>query len=88
MPAAVSTLISTATSFQVTLTDLDTAGASLTLVGATTNAAVLANAGILIAPVSSTATSRTFAVTLTPVAGGAAGSRRPRPRRPATPRPR
>ena len=69
VPAAVSTVVSTATSFQVTVTDVDTAGAALGLTGTTTNAAVLANSGILIAPVSSTASSRTFSVTLTPVAG-------------------
>ena len=68
-PTAVSTLVSTPTAFQVTVTDIDTAGAALTLMGTTTNAAVLANAGILVAPVSSTATSRTFSVTLTPVTG-------------------
>jgi hypothetical protein len=68
-PASVSTLVSTPTAFQVTVTDLETAGASLTLAGTTTNAAVLANTGIAIAPLSSTATSRTFSVTLTPVAG-------------------
>ena len=73
VPAAVSTLIATSTSFPVTVHDLDSAWASLTLAGASTNTAVLANAGIAIVPVSSTATSRTFAVTLTP-AGGATGS--------------
>ena len=57
-PSAVSTLVSTATTFPITLTDVDTAGAILTLVGVTTNAAVLANAGILIAPLSSTASTR------------------------------
>ncbi|MGE0361078.1 MAG: reprolysin-like metallopeptidase [Vicinamibacterales bacterium] len=71
VPTAVSTVVSTATSFPVTVTDIDTAGASLALAGTTTNAAVLANAGITVAPVSSTATSRTFTVTLTPVAGAA-----------------
>jgi hypothetical protein len=69
VPTAVSTLVSTATSFPVTVTDIDTAGASLMLTGTTLNVAVLANTGILVAPVSSTTTSRTFTVTLTPVAG-------------------
>ncbi len=74
-PVAISTLVSTPTTFAVTLTDVDTAGAMLTLSGATTNATLLANAGILIAPVSSTAATATFNVTLTPVAGAAgAGS--------------
>jgi hypothetical protein len=69
VPASVSTLVSTTTSFQVTVSDVETAGASLTLSGTTTNGAVLADAGIAISPVSSTATSRTFSVTLTPVTG-------------------
>ena len=68
-PAAVSTLVSTATTFPITLIDVDSAGAILTLAGASTNAAVLANAGILIAPLSSTVSSASFSVTLTPVAG-------------------
>jgi hypothetical protein len=69
VPVSVSTLVSTPAAFQVTVSDPDTAGVSLTLAGVTTNAAVLANAGIAIAPLSSTAATRTFAVTLTPVAG-------------------
>ncbi len=72
-PIAVSTLVGTPTSFAVTVTDPDHAGASLALTGTTTNAALVANAGIAVAPTGSTATSRTFAVTLTP-APGAAGT--------------
>jgi len=68
-PLTISTLVSTAASFQVTVVDSDTPGSSLTLAGATTNAAVLASGGIAIAPVAAAATSRTFAVTLTPVTG-------------------
>ena len=71
VPASVSTMMSTPTSFQVTVSDVETAGASLALSGTTTNAAVLSNAGIVISPLSSTATSRTFSVALTPVAGTA-----------------
>ena len=75
VPAVVSTLVSSAATFAVTVTDPDTPGASLTLSGTTTNASLLAPGGIAVAPMSSTATSRTFSVTLTPVAGatGAGG---------------
>lgn len=69
VPLTVSTVVSTPVSFQVTVIDPDSAGATLTLAGVTTNAAVLANAGIAVAAIGSTATSRTFNVTLTPVAG-------------------
>lgn len=69
VPLAISTVTSTPTSFAVTVTDLDTDGASLTVNGSSSNTAVLAPGGIAVAPVSSTATSRTFDVTVTPVAG-------------------
>ncbi len=69
VPTTVSMAVSTPVSFEVTLSDPDSAGTLLTLAGITTNAAVLANAGIAVAAVGSTATSRTFSVTLTPVAG-------------------
>ena len=74
-PSAVSTLVSNATAFQITLTDVDSPGAILSLTGATTNAAVLTNAGIQIAPLSSTASTASFSVTLNPVPGatGTAG---------------
>ncbi|HUU32541.1 MAG TPA: zinc-dependent metalloprotease family protein [Vicinamibacterales bacterium] len=72
-PTGVSTLVDIPVSFAVTVTDADTAGASLTLTGTTTNAAALTNGGIAVVPTSSTATSRTFTVTLTPV-GGAVGA--------------
>lgn len=68
-PTAISTVVSTPTTFPVTITDIDTPGASLTLTGTSSNVAVLAIAGIAIAPTSSTATSRTFDVTVTPVTG-------------------
>ena len=51
------------------VTDPDGSGQSLTLTGTTTNASLMANGGIAIAPTSSTATSRTFSVTLTPAPG-------------------
>ncbi len=73
VPVSVSTLVGSATSFPVTVTDPDTAGASLTLAGATTNASLLPNGGIAVVPVSASASSRTFTVTLTP-APGASGS--------------
>lgn len=68
-PLAISTVVSTPTTFPVTITDIDTAGAILTLTATSSNVAVLANAGISIAPTASTVTSRTFDVTVTPVAG-------------------
>lgn len=71
VPTMVSTVVSTPVSFEVTLSDPDSAGPALTLAGVTTNAAVLANAGIAVAAIGSTATSRTFNVTLTPQAGSA-----------------
>lgn len=75
VPTMVSTVVATPVSFEVTLSDPDSAGPTLTLAGVTTNAAVLANAGIAIAAIGSTAASRTFSVTLTPMAGatGAGG---------------
>lgn len=69
VPAAISTVVSTPTTFPVTVTDVDTTGATLTLSATSTNVAVLANAGITITPTGSTATSRTFDVTVTPVTG-------------------
>ena len=69
VPVSVSTLVNTATSFPVTVTDPDTAGSSLTLTGVTTNATLLPNGGFAAVPSSSTATSRTFMVTLTPATG-------------------
>ena len=75
VPAVVSTLVSSAATFAVTVNDPDTLGASLTLSGTTTNPSLLAAGGIAVVPISSTATSRKFSVTLTPVAGatGAGG---------------
>ncbi len=69
VPVAVSTLVGTATSFPVTVTDADGAGGSLTLMGATTNASLLPHSGVVVAPAAVTATSRTFMVTLTPAPG-------------------
>ncbi len=73
VPMSVSTLVGTATSFPVTVTDPDTAGATLSLSGVTTNPSLLANSGIAVVPASSTPSSRTFTVTLTP-APGASGT--------------
>ena len=73
VPMSVSTLVGTAASFPVTVTDPDTAGATLSLSGITINPSLLANTGIAVVPASSTATSRTFTVTLTP-APGASGT--------------
>lgn len=69
VPSAISTIVDTATSFPVTVTDIDTPGASLTLTATTTATALLANTGLTVAPVSSTATSRTFTVTVLPKPG-------------------
>ena len=51
VPVSVSTLVNTAASFPVTVTDPDTAGATLTLTGVTTNATLLPNGGIAVVPV-------------------------------------
>ncbi len=69
VPTAVSTLVNTATSFPVTVTDTDGTGGNLTLAGATTDALLLPQAGIAVVPTAATATSRTFMVTLAPAAG-------------------
>ncbi len=69
VPSAISTVVDTPTSFPVTVNDVDTPGATLTLTATTTSPTLLANAGLVVAPVSSTATSRTFNVTVTPRTG-------------------
>jgi filamentous hemagglutinin family protein len=69
VPLLVSTTTDVATSFTVTVTDIDSLSGSLALTGATTNAVLLQPAGILVTSQSSTATSRTFLVTLTPAPG-------------------
>ncbi len=69
VPSAISTIADTATSFPVTVNDVDTPGADLTLTATTTAAALVANTGLVVTPVSSTATSRTFTVTVTPRPG-------------------
>ena len=69
LPPLVSTLIGVATSFTVTVHDIDTPPGSLSLSGVTTNAVLLQAGGILVTSPSSTATSRTFLVTLTPAPG-------------------
>ena len=71
----VSTTTGVPTSFPVTVFDPDTSSGSLSLTGDSWNQTLLPNSGIAIAAQSSTATSRTFMVTLTPAAGqtGAGG---------------
>lgn len=69
VPTAVSTVVGVSTSFPVTITDPDTASGQLSLAVTTTNPALLANAGIVVTPTASTSTSRTFDVSLTPLAG-------------------
>ena len=69
VPSTISTVIDTATTFQVTVNDPDTTGSTLTLTATTTTAALIANSGLTVTPVSSTATSRTFSVTVLPKTG-------------------
>ncbi len=69
VPVLVSTTTGVATSFTVTVNDIDSPAGSLALSGATTNAVLLQPGGILATSQSSTATSRTFLVTLTPAPG-------------------
>ena len=71
VPAAISTTIATPTSFPVTVNDIDTAGNTLTLTGSSTNTTLLNVGGIGIVAGSATASSRTFTVTVTPLAGAA-----------------
>jgi hypothetical protein len=70
---ALAPLVSTTTgvpvAFNVTVTDPDTAGASLTFTLTSANAMLLPANGIGIMPTATTDTSRTFQVTLTPTAG-------------------
>ena len=71
----VSTTTSVPTSFSVTVIDPDTSSGSLSLTADSWNQTLLPNSGIVVAASSSTPTSRTFMVTLTPAAGqtGAGG---------------
>ncbi len=69
IPSAISTVIDTPTTFQVTVTDPDTTGSTLRLTASTTSSALIANTGLTVTPLSSTATSRTFSVTVLPRAG-------------------
>jgi Metallo-peptidase family M12B Reprolysin-like/Bacterial Ig domain len=71
----VSTTIGVPISFPVTVSDPDSPSGSLSLMGDSWNQALLPNGGIAVAAVSSSATSRTFIVTLAPAAGqtGAGG---------------
>lgn len=75
VPSAISTVVNTPTSFPVTLTDIDTPGSSLSLAATTTAAGLVSNGGLVVVPLSSTTTSRTFTVTVTPNTGatGAGG---------------
>ena len=71
----VSTTTGVPTSFPVTVFDPDTSSGSLSLTADSWNQTLLPIGGIAVAALSSTATSRTFMVTLTPAAGrtGAGG---------------
>ena len=71
----VSTTTGVPTSFAVTVSDPDTSSGSLALTGDSWNQVLLPNGSIAVAAQSSTASSRTFMVTLTPAAGqtGAGG---------------
>jgi Metallo-peptidase family M12B Reprolysin-like/Bacterial Ig domain len=65
----VSTTRDVPASFAVTLTDPDTAGSGLTLSATTSNPVLLPQSGMAIAATGSTASTRTFQVTLTPGPG-------------------
>jgi hypothetical protein len=69
VPPLVSTTIGQPAAVSVTITDPDSNGSALTLAVSSSNGALLPSSGILVVPVSSTATSRTFQVTLNPAAG-------------------
>jgi len=69
VPTLVSTITDVPTSFTVTVSDIDTPVGSLMVSGATTDPAVLPSGGILVTQQSSTTTTRTFQVTLSPTAG-------------------
>jgi Metallo-peptidase family M12/Bacterial Ig domain len=69
VPSAISTVVDTPTTFQVTVNDPDTTGSTLTLTATTTATAIIANTGLTVTPLGSTATSRTFSVTVLPKAG-------------------
>lgn len=75
VPPLVSTTVGAATSFAVTIADIDTPPGSLMVSAVTTNATILPPGGILVTQQSSTTTTRTFLVTLTPAQGqtGAGG---------------
>lgn len=66
LPPLVSTTMGGEATFTATVSDVDSAGASLTLDASSTNATLLPPGGILVEPQSSTADTRTFLVTLTP----------------------
>jgi hypothetical protein len=69
LPPLVSTTVGQPTTFTVALTDPDTSGSAIALGVASNNPVVLPQSGVLVVPVSSTASSRTFQVTLTPALG-------------------
>lgn len=68
-PSMISTVINTPTTFEVTVNDPDTTGSTLSLTATTTASALIANTGLTVTPLSSTATSRTFSVTVLPKPG-------------------
>ncbi|MEZ5284721.1 MAG: Ig-like domain-containing protein [Vicinamibacterales bacterium] len=69
VPPIVSAEMNDTASFPVTVTDIDTAGAALTLAVTSSNPALLGSGGISVAPTATGANSRTFLVTLTPEPG-------------------
>jgi hypothetical protein len=74
-PTSVTMLASTSVSVEVTVTDIDSSGGTLSLSGASATPVLLPDSGIEIAAVSSTAFSRTFIVSLTPEAGAVGSAR-------------
>lgn len=68
-PASAAILVNTSTQTTVTVSDADTAGSSLSLTASSSNATLLPDARISASVTATTASTRTFLVTMTPNAG-------------------
>ena len=68
-PAAATVAPGMAAQTTVTVTDIDTAGSGLALATSSSNTTLLPNASVTMTVTGTTANSRTFEVTMTPVAG-------------------
>ncbi|MCC7124390.1 MAG: hypothetical protein IT178_06050 [Acidobacteria bacterium] len=69
VPALVSTTVATPVTITVTLTDIDSAPAALSLAAVSGNPLLLPASGISVVPGTASATSRAFLLTLTPASG-------------------